>query len=78
MYFLWFSCLCQVLSVYRLRSEGVAVSVLHAGRELEVGDANVVVSAVQENVSLRGRGGAHERETVMRKCLRYASSGNQK
>lgn len=54
---------CLKCCVYGLRSEGVAASVLHAGGELEVGDANVVVTAVQENVRLRGRGG-------MRKCLR--------
>ena len=45
----------EVSSVYRLRSEGVAVSVLHAGRELEVGDTNIVVTTVQENVGLRKR-----------------------
>lgn len=33
----------------------MAVSVLHGGGELEVGDTNVVVTAVQENVSLGGR-----------------------
>lgn len=47
----------EVSTVYRLRSEAAAVSVLHGGGELEVGDANVVVAAVQENVGLRGRGG---------------------
>lgn len=30
-------------------------SALHGGRELEVGDANVVVAAVEEDVGLRGR-----------------------
>lgn len=47
---------CDALSVYRLRSKGVAMSVLHAGRELEVRDTNIVVTAVQEDVGLRGRG----------------------
>ncbi len=42
--------------VYRLRAEGGAESVLHAGRELQVGDTNVVVPTVQEDVGLRGRG----------------------
>lgn len=31
------------------------MSVLHAGRELEVRDTNIVVAAVEEDVSLRGR-----------------------
>ena len=58
-----------MLSVYRLRSE-VLVSVLHAGRELQVGDTNIVVTAVQENVSLR-RKRRTEKGIVMRKLLRY-------
>lgn len=51
------TCVCDVLSVYRLRSEVVAMSPLHAGRKLEVRDANVVIATIQENVGLRGRGG---------------------
>lgn len=34
----------------------MVVSVLHGGGELEVGDTNVIVTAVQENVGLGGRG----------------------
>lgn len=40
------------------RSEGM--SILHGGGELEVRDTNIVVSAVQENVGLRGRGAQRE------------------
>lgn len=36
------------------------VSVLHGGGELEVGDADIVVTAVQEDVGLRGRGDRKE------------------
>lgn len=52
-------CLLAMRSVECLQVEvggGVAVSVLHGGGELEVGDTNVVVTAVQENVGLGGRG----------------------
>lgn len=47
--------LCDEVSVYRLRSEDVAVSGLHGGRKLQVRDTNVVVTTVEENVGLRGR-----------------------
>lgn len=33
------------------------MGVLHAGREVEVRDTNVVIATVHEDVSLRGRGG---------------------
>lgn len=46
------------------------MSALHAGRELEVGDTNIVVTAVQENVGLTGRG-AQRGGIVMRKLLRH-------
>lgn len=52
--------LCEVSSVWRLRSGSAAVSVLHAGRKLEVGDTNIVIAAVEEDVSLRGRGAQRE------------------
>lgn len=44
----------------------VSRSALHGGGELEVGDANIVVAAVEEDVGLR-EGGADGREVTVRR-----------
>lgn len=54
------------MTVYRLRSKCTVGSGLHSGRKLEVGDTNVVITAIQENVGLRGRG-AQRGRLVMRR-----------
>lgn len=55
--------------LFSLREDKGGGEALHGGRELEVGDANVVVAAVEEDVGLRGRG-AEGREVTRRKVWR--------
>lgn len=50
------------MSIFRLGSKGVTVKALHAGGELQVGDAYVIITAVQQDVRL-GRN-----ETNMEDC----------
>lgn len=58
--------LAQTSNMHTLGSKVTTASALHGGRELEIGYANIVVTAVQEDVGLRGRGAQGER-----KCLKY-------
>lgn len=55
----------ETLTVHTLGSKVTIALDLHGGRELEIGYANIVVTAVQEDVGLRGRGAQEER-----KCLK--------